>query len=152
MGGAAQDEARRAAATKKEVLRLTGTAMCELSFLFGLRQEGSLHALNKVTCLALQADAFKAISAEFPEACNRLKDRTLERKVAEADGVQDAAMLKAIRDLQGFSEKKIVGVTTLGCVRAERGSQAATPAGTRTTRSSRPGASDTSPRARRRHR
>ena len=56
-------EARRAAATKKEVLRLTGTAMCELSFLFGLRQEGSLHAPNKVTCLALQADAFQATSA-----------------------------------------------------------------------------------------
>ena len=33
--------------------------------------------------------------------------------MAEADGEKDAAMLKAIRDLQGFSEKKIVGVTEL---------------------------------------
>ena len=53
----------------------------------------------RLLALALQADAFKAISAEFPEACNRLKDRTLERKVAESDDVKDAAMLKLAKEL-----------------------------------------------------
>ena len=51
--------------------------------------------------------------SEFPEACSRVKDRVLERKTLEADAVQDVAMLKAVKDLRGFSEKKIVGVTAL---------------------------------------
>ena len=43
-------EAARQAATRKEILRLTGTCICEMAFLFGLRQEGDLHALSKTTC------------------------------------------------------------------------------------------------------
>jgi len=66
-----------------------------------------------VACLSLQADSFKAVCAEFPEATNRLKDRTLERKLASCEGQEDSAMLKAIKDLQGYSEKKITGVTEL---------------------------------------
>lgn len=106
-------EARREAATRKEILRLTGTCICEMAFLFGLRQEGDLHALSKTTCLALQSDAFQSVISEFPDAISRLKDRVLQRKKSEAESTEDGAMLKAIEQLRGFNERKIVGITEL---------------------------------------
>ena len=41
--------------TIRQTLQLTGTCMCELAFLFGMRQEASLLALSGTTCLVLQA-------------------------------------------------------------------------------------------------
>ena len=54
---AAEKAAKKEQETIRQTLQLTGTCMCELAFLFGMRQEASLVALSRTTCLVLQVCA-----------------------------------------------------------------------------------------------
>ena len=73
------DNASSAAPIVKQVLRLAGTAMCDMAFLFSIRQDSSLHALCRTTCLVLSVDAYKAVALQFPDACAMMKDKAITR-------------------------------------------------------------------------
>lgn len=51
--GATTDSDKSAAQQEVKVLQLTGTQLCEIGFLFGMRQDATLLAFKRTSCLAL---------------------------------------------------------------------------------------------------
>ncbi|KAL1521906.1 hypothetical protein AB1Y20_021556 [Prymnesium parvum] len=62
-----------------------GTPMCELGFLFGLRQEVTLEALLPSRCCVLRKHDFNALRKQLPELLARMQEAVLSRMREEAD-------------------------------------------------------------------
>ena len=67
-----------AAKTVTRVYRYTGTPLCTLSFLFGLRQEESLKAIEKTSCLMLPREEYNAVASEFPADIFKMRKKALD--------------------------------------------------------------------------
>lgn len=83
----------------KTVVRMyrdSGTTLCGLAFLFGLRQEASLKAIKKTTCLMLPRDEYVAIATEFPGDTFKVREKALvQAKELYGDAVQARAAAAA---------------------------------------------------------
>ena len=67
-----------AAKTVTRVYRDAGTPLCTLSFLFGLRQEESLKAIKKTSCLMLPREEYNAVASEFPADIFKMRKKALD--------------------------------------------------------------------------
>lgn len=51
---------------RKKVLHERGSPMCEVGFLFGVRQEATLTAVTTTSCLALHKSSYTALKRQVP--------------------------------------------------------------------------------------
>jgi hypothetical protein len=56
-----------------------GTALCDVAFVFGVRQHATLMAREPTSCLALSRYDYKSILGEFPTEARRVQDNVLEQ-------------------------------------------------------------------------
>ena len=90
-------ERDRVAKTVVRVLRDSGASLCSLAFLFGLRQEASLKAVKKTTCLMLPRDEYVAIATEFPGDTFKVREKCLvQAKELYGDAVHGLAVTKEV--------------------------------------------------------
>jgi len=57
----------------------TGAALCDVAFVFGVRQHATLMAREPTSCLALSRYDYKSIMGEFPTEARRVQDNVLEQ-------------------------------------------------------------------------
>eukprot|EP00966_Prymnesium_polylepis_P130073 3008239-Prymnesium_polylepis.1 len=87
-GGTNGDSAVAASeAMSTRLLQNTGTPMCELAFLFGLRQEATLDAVKTSKCCMLPKTDFMALLSDFPDMLN-IAQRNVVRP---ADSIRHSA-------------------------------------------------------------
>ena len=60
-----------------KLLQHRGTPMCEVGFLFGLRQKDTLEAIRPSKCIALRKGDFEQLLKEFPDIMH-LAQRNVE--------------------------------------------------------------------------
>ena len=86
-----------------------GTALCELGFLFSVRQPASLEAVGTVTCLSLPAAAFSAISRDFANDVARMKVKAIEQATQRNEGAEGLEV-KEVKEIQIERGKRMVDV------------------------------------------
>ena len=56
-----------------------GSALCDVAFIFGVRQHATLTAMQRTTCLALSRAEYKAVAAEFVGEAGKIQNNVLEQ-------------------------------------------------------------------------
>ena len=93
--GVATFYARRGSATgsagvhSSVELTVPGTALCEVAFVFGVRQHATLIARERTTCLGLARGDYKAVIGEFMGESTKVQGNVLEQVRARADGTAE---------------------------------------------------------------
>eukprot|EP00966_Prymnesium_polylepis_P137686 3181959-Prymnesium_polylepis.1 len=88
-----------------KLLKSRGTPMCELAFLFGVRQEATLEAISTTKCSVLHKSDFMHLMKDFPDILD-LAQRSVVALMRESND----PMLAEVERMQIKTEKQIAGI------------------------------------------
>eukprot|EP00327_Prymnesium_parvum_P014728 CAMPEP_0113246232 /NCGR_PEP_ID=MMETSP0008_2-20120614/9358_1 /TAXON_ID=97485 /ORGANISM="Prymnesium parvum" /LENGTH=1137 /DNA_ID=CAMNT_0000093969 /DNA_START=33 /DNA_END=3446 /DNA_ORIENTATION=- /assembly_acc=CAM_ASM_000153 len=86
----------------EKMLKHRGAPMCELAFLFGVRQEATLEAVSMSKCCSLQKADYMALTQEFPDILDQAQCAVLAQMRQNND-----PLLQEVERMQTKSEKQI---------------------------------------------
>ncbi|KAL1527096.1 hypothetical protein AB1Y20_015779 [Prymnesium parvum] len=84
-----------------------GSAVCELAFLFRLRQPETLVAVKRTTCLLLDVESWFLLSKDFPHDAHRIRNTVLSEALEADYSHEIKQQLTAIKEEQARSVARL---------------------------------------------
>ena len=91
-----------------KLLKQRGAPMCEVAFLFGLRQEATLEAIGTSKCCVLHKNDFMQLMKEFPDILD-LSQRSVVALLRDAKD----PIVEEVERMQTKTQKQIAGVSDM---------------------------------------